>query len=230
MPHLEVTVNGATGTPMLRAFDLDIPGNVTGQTMELTAATQRSTLMVLRHHRLNLTGSDNSLSAPGNVKEASAYRSVNLIHDHMRQWLPNFIDLDFCMPVNIDVAGMQRLLRRSQCEFHDLVAGCNLTHSLSMSSITSTATPSTIGTIQMGSFFLNGAMNEGYADLWAMSFANIAEIGKGFYVDNNDESGGMTRTPKSTPRTLWVKCMRMEKFCGAWYDTHLSMGGDWDQT
>ena len=28
--------------------------------------------------------------------------------------------------------------------------------------------------------FNNGAMNEGYADLWAMSLGDIAEIGKGF--------------------------------------------------
>ena len=34
--------------------------------------------------------------------------------------------------------------------------------------------------------FSNGAMNEGYADLWAMSLGDIAEIGKGFYTDNQD--------------------------------------------
>ena len=33
------------------------------------------------------------------------YRSTNLIHDHMRSWLPEFSDLDWSMPVNIDVAG-----------------------------------------------------------------------------------------------------------------------------
>ena len=55
-------------------------------------------------------------------------------------------------------------------------------------------------------------MNEGYADLWAMSLADIAEIGKGFYVDNND---GIRRYDEEIPRsflkTLSEKCTPMAR-------------------
>ena len=236
MPHLEVTVNGTTGyTDAAGAFDLDIPGNVTGQTMELTGRYATVyTDGATPSQAFNLTvGSDNSLSAPGNVKEASAYRSVNLIHDHMRQWLPNFTDLDFSMPVNIDVAGeCNAFYDGASVNFYDLAAGCNPT------SLIADVVYHEYGHAindwyygSMGSFFLNGAMNEGYADLWAMSLADIAEIGKGFYVDNNDGIRRYDEDPKVYPEDIVGEVHADgEIICGAWYDTHLLMGGDWDQT
>ena len=92
MPHLELNVNGTVGyTDETGAFTLDIPGNVIAQTMELTG---RYATVFTNGSTPSLTfdmavGSENSLSAPGNAKEASAYRSVNLIHDHMRSGFLN---------------------------------------------------------------------------------------------------------------------------------------------
>ena len=236
MPHLQLNVNGAVGyTDEAGAFTLDIPGNVIGQTMELTGRyatvftdgnTPASTFDLA-------VGSDNSLSAPGNAKEASAYRSVNLIHDHMREWLPEFTDLDFSMPVNIDVAGeCNAFYDGASVNFYDLAAGCNPT------SLIADVVYHEYGHAindwyynSLGSFFLNGAMNEGYADLWAMSLADIAEIGKGFYVDNNDGIRRYDEDPKVFPEDIVGEVHADgEIICGAWYDTHLLMGGDWDQT
>ena len=236
MPHLELNVNGALGyTDEAGAFTLDIPGNLIGQAMELTGRyatvfTDGSTPAV----NFDLAvGSENNLSAPGNAKEASAYRSVNLIHDHMREWLPDFTDLDFSMPVNIDVAGeCNAFYDGVSVNFYDLAAGCNPT------SLIADVVYHEYGHAindwyynSMGSFFLNGAMNEGYADLWAMSLADIAEIGKGFYVDNNDGIRRYDEDPKVFPEDIVGEVHADgEIICGAWYDTHLLMGGDWDQT
>ena len=236
MPHLELNVNGAVGyTDEAGAFTLDIPGNVIGQTMELTG---RYATVFTDGNTPALTfdlavGTDNSLSAPGNAKEASAYRSVNLIHDHMREWLPEFTDLDFSMPVNIDVAGeCNAFYDGASVNFYDLAAGCNPT------SLIADVVYHEYGHAindwyynSLGSFFLNGAMNEGYADLWAMSLADIAEIGKGFYVDNNDGIRRYDEDPKVFPEDIVGEVHADgEIICGAWYDTHLLMGGDWDQT
>ena len=236
MPHLELNANGTTSyTDESGAFNLDIPGNLIGQAMELkgrfaTIYTDGSTPIT----SFNLAvGSGNSLSAPGNAKEASAYRSVNLIHDHMRQWLPNFTDLDFSMPVNIDVAGeCNAFYDGASVNFYDLAAGCNPT------SLIADVVYHEYGHAindwyynSLGSFFSNGAMNEGYADLWAMSLADIAEIGKGFYVDNNDGIRRYDEDPKVFPEDIVGEVHADgEIICGAWYDTHLLMGGDWDQT
>ena len=236
MPHLELSADGTLGyTDEFGAFNLDIPGNLVGQTMALSgryATVFKNGTTPSIAFDLSV-GSDNSLTAPGNEKEASAYRSVNLIHDHMRDWLPNFTDLDFSMTVNIDVEGeCNAFYDGFSVNFYDLAAGCNPTsliadvvyheygHAINDRYYSS-----------LGSFFLNGAMNEGYADLWAMSLADIAEIGKGFYVDNNDGIRRYDEDPKVFPEDIVGEVHADgEIICGAWYDTHLLMGGDWNQT
>ena len=44
---------------------------------------------------LDLQEGYNILDVSDNLKEASAYRNVNLIHDHMREWLTDFTALGF---------------------------------------------------------------------------------------------------------------------------------------
>ena len=74
-------------------------------------------------------------------------------------------------------------------------------------------------------------MNEGYADLWAMSLGDIAEIGKGFYTDNNDGIRRYDIDPKVYPEDLVGEVHADgEIIAGAWYDTHLLLGGDWEST
>lgn len=173
------------------------------------------------------------LSDLGNLKERSAYRSVSLIHDHMKSYMPDFTDLDWSIPTNIDVAGECNAFYDGQSvNFYDAGGGCNATsliadvvwheygHGINDYFYSS-----------LGYNFSNGAMNEGYADLWAMSLGNIAEIGKGFYTDNEDGIRAYDQEPKVYPQDLVGEVHADgEIICGAWYDTHLLMGGDWMQT
>lgn len=169
----------------------------------------------------------------GNLKERSAYVNVSLIHDHMKQWLPNFTGLDNDLTTNVDVEGeCNAFYDGSSVNFFDAGGGCNPTsliadvvwheygHGINDKYYQS-----------LGGFFQNGAMNEGYADFWAMSLGDIAEIGKGFYQDSEDGIRVYDEEPKVYPEDLVGEVHADgEIICGAWYDTHLLMGGDWDLT
>ena len=54
---------------------------------------------------------------------------------------------------------------------------------------------------------------------------------KGFYTDNEDGIRVYDEDPKVYPEDLVGEVHADgEIICGAWYDTHLLMGGDWDAT
>jgi hypothetical protein len=175
----------------------------------------------------------NVLNVAGNVKEASAYRSVNLIHDHMNEWLPDFTGLDFAMTTNIDVEGeCNAFFDGGSINFYDTGGGCNPTSLIA--DVVHHEYGHGINSYfynSLGANFNNGAMGEGYADFWAMSLADIAEIGKGFYEENNDGIRRYDLEPKVYPQDLVGEVHADgEIIAGAWYDTHLLMGGDWDAT
>ncbi len=174
-----------------------------------------------------------NLSNLGNVKERSAYRSATLIHDHMKSLMPNFTGLDWSIPTNIDIEGECNAFYDGQSiNFYDAGGGCNPT------SLIADVVWHEYGHGINGYFynslnanFNNGAMNEGYADLWAMSLGDIAEIGKGFYTNSEDGIRVYDEDPKVYPEDLVGQVHADgEIICGAWYDTHLLMGGDWDAT
>lgn len=173
------------------------------------------------------------LSGLGNVKERSAYRSVNRIHDHMKVWMPDFNDLDFPLPTNIDVAGeCNAYYDGSSINFYPAGGGCNATSLIA--DVVWHEYGHGINDFfyqSLGAFFMNGAMGEGYADLWAMSLGDLAEIGKGF---NEGSEEGIRRydiDPKVYPQDLVGEVHADgEIICGAWYDTHLLLGGDWATT
>lgn len=176
---------------------------------------------------------DLALNDLGNVKERSAYVNTNRIHDHMKQWLPDFTDLDVALTTNVDMEGeCNAFYDGSSINFFDAGGGCNPTsliadvvwheygHGINDKYYQS-----------LGSFFSNGAMNEGYADFWAMSLGDIAEIGQGFYTDTETGIRVYDEEPKVYPEDLVGEVHADgEIICGAWYDTHLLMGGDWGQT
>ena len=170
---------------------------------------------------------------PGNTKEASAYRSTNLIHDHMKDWMPDFTDLDFSLTTNIDVDGeCNAFYDGTSINFYDTGGGCNPT-SLIADVVYHEYGHGINGYFynSLGAWFNNGAMNEGYADFWAMSLGDIAEIGKGFYTDNNDGIRRYDIDPKVYPEDIVGEVHADgEIIAGAWYDTHLLLGGNWDST
>ena len=82
-----------------------------------------------------------------------------------------------------------------------------------------------------GGSFINGGINEGYADFWAISLTDNPVLGAGCYMENEDFFiRRYDVDPKVYPQDLVGQVHADgEIICGARYDTHLLMGGDWNQ-
>ncbi|MCB0761774.1 MAG: T9SS type A sorting domain-containing protein [Flavobacteriales bacterium] len=236
LPFLEINTGGDT-------FYTDIDGNftttVTGPSMAtIPLSGLWSTVYtnnVTPSLNTNLVEGNNNVSYDGsaNIKELSAYRSVNLIHEHMKQWMPaNFTSLDYSMVTNIDVDGECNAFYDGTINFFDIGGGCNATSLIADVIYHEYGHGINDKYYQtQGEFFTNGAMGEGYADFWAISLTDNPHLGQGFYTDNEDGIRRYDEDPKVYPVDLVGEVHADgEIIMGAWYDTHLLMGADWDAT
>lgn len=174
------------------------------------------------------------MSTVANDRELSAYKSVNRIHDHCKYWMPTFTGMDFQLPTNIDLTSgdCNAFYDGSSINFYALANGCNA------SSLVADVVFHEYGHgindnyyQSLSSFFVNGAMGEGYADYWAISCSNNPVLGVGFYVDNQDPIRRYDTERKVYPIDLIGEVHADgEIIMGAWWDTHLLLGSDWAVT
>jgi hypothetical protein len=173
-----------------------------------------------------------SFDGNANLKELSTYRAVNLIHDHMKSYLPDFDGLDFIMDANIDVAGECNAFYDGNINFYDIGGGCNATSLIA--DVVYHEYGHAINSRYYDDFgmqFNNGAMGEGYSDLWAISLSDNPHLGQGFFTDTDDGIRRYDIDPAVYPQDLVGEVHADgEIICGAWYDTHLLMGADWELT
>ena len=177
-----------------------------------------------------------SMDDGANIRELSAYHSVNRIHDHMGSWLTGFDGLDISMPTLVDVSGTCNAFYtpgNPTINFYSEGDGCNAF------SLVSDVVFHEYGHgindqfyASQGGSFINGGINEGYADFWAISLTDNPVLGAGCYMENEDFFiRRYDVNPKVYPQDLVGQVHADgEIICGAWYDTHLLMGGDWNQT
>ncbi|MGB0424862.1 MAG: hypothetical protein ACPGED_11075, partial [Flavobacteriales bacterium] len=151
----------------------------------------------------------------------------------MKVWLPDFTGLDNQLTTNIDVEGeCNAFYNGTSINFYDFGGGCNAT------SLIADVVYHEYGHgindwyyQSLGGFFSNGAMNEGYADFWGMSLTQSGLLGIGFNLDDEEPLRRYDQDRKVYPDDIVAEVHADgEIICGAWYDTHLLMGGDWDQT
>lgn len=174
-----------------------------------------------------------SFNSNSNIKERSAYRSVQAIHDFHKFWMPDFDGMDFQLTTNIDVAGTCNAFYDGESiNFYDLGGGCNA------SSLVADVCHHEYGHgindnyyQSNGGSFINGAMGEGYADFWALSLNNNPLLGVGFNTADFEPIRRYDVDPKVYPTDLVGEVHADgEIIMGAWWDTHLLMGGDWNIT
>ena len=174
------------------------------------------------------------MSTAANVRELSAYKSVNRIHDHCKFWMPNFTGMDFQLPTNIDLTSgdCNAFYDGSSINFYAIGNGCNATSLLADVVFHEYGHGINDNYYQsLGSFFFNGAIGEGYADYWGISLIDNPVVGIGFYTDNQDGIRRYDTERKVYPQDLVGEVHADgEIIMGAWYDTHLLMGGDWNAT
>ncbi|MFM2315869.1 MAG: hypothetical protein RLZZ155_201, partial [Bacteroidota bacterium] len=174
------------------------------------------------------------MSTAANDRELSAYKSVNRIHDHCKYWMPTFTGMDFQLPTNIDLTSgdCNAFYDGSSINFYALANGCNATSLIADVVFHEYGHGINDNYYQsQSSFFINGAMGEGYADYWAISCSNNPVLGVGFYVDNQDPIRRYDNERKVYPIDLIGEVHADgEIIMGAWWDTHLLLGSDWTVT
>ncbi|MCX6295936.1 MAG: hypothetical protein NTX97_07695, partial [Bacteroidetes bacterium] len=123
-----------------------------------------------------------SFNSSANIRELSAYYHVNIVHDYMKTKFPAFTDMDNALPTNVDLTSgtCNAFYDGSSINFYALGGGCNSMaqigdvvyheygHGINDKFYTS-----------HGGSFNNGAMGEGYADIWALGITGSPVLGIG---------------------------------------------------
>lgn len=180
----------------------------------------------------NISGNPTiSFDANSTDRERSAYYHVNIIHDFMKSLpqLTNFTAMDSPMNTYVDVSGSCNAFYNGDVNFYAAGGGCNAT------SIINDVVYHEYGhglNYDIYSYysqtFSNGAMGEGYSDIWACSITNSPIIGEGFYTSTQD---GIRRydppNRKVYPQDLVGEVHADgEIVAGAWWEVNLNMGNN----
>lgn len=176
--------------------------------------------------------------ADANIKERTAYYHVNVIHDFHKSVFAiidpgsDITGMDFALPTNIDVAGScNAFYNGTSINFYDTDIDCYATSTLA--SVVYHEYGHGINDnfySDNGSFFINGAMGEGYADVWAMAELEDPYIGVGFYV-SGDTMRNYASDPKVYPTDIVGEVHADgEIIAGAWWDTYEQLGSNMPYT
>lgn len=179
---------------------------------------------------LNTGNNSISFDADASIRERSAYYNVNVIHDQMKKYLPSFTDMDSPLPTYVDVTGSgtcNAFYDGASINFLEEGGGCyclaqiggvvyhEYGHGISDKFY-----------LWQNSSFDNGAMGEGYSDVWAFSLTLDPVLAKGYetadsttYIRRYDED------IKIYPQDLVGEVHADgEIIAGAWWDLYQSMG------
>ena len=163
---------------------------------------------------------DNSNST---IQERTAFYSVNNIHDHLKSVFPTFTGLDYALETNIDVQGSCNAYYDGTINFFAEGNGCNATAKIS--DVVYHEYGHGINNYRYGSGMWNGGLNEGYADLWAISLTESPVLGYGW--DISDPSVYVRRYDqdrKVYPQDLVGEVHADgEIIAGAFWDTYLNL-------
>ena len=164
---------------------------------------------------------DNSNST---IQERTAFYSVNKIHDHLKSVFPTFTGLDYALETNIDVQGSCNAYYDGTINFFAEGNGCNATAKIP--DVVYHEYGHGINNYRYGSGMWNGGLNEGYADIWAISLTQSPVLGYGW--DISDPSVYVRRYDqdrKVYPQDLVGEVHADgEIIAGAFWDTYLNLG------
>ena len=161
--------------------------------------------------------------------EISAYHGVNSIHDHMKAWTPaGFTQMDVPLTTRVDRTDgdCNAFYNGTSINFYANGGGCPATayfndvvfheygHGINYELYN-----------YYGGNFGNGALGEGYADVWAFTLTNNAVLGEGFQGDPNSFVRRYDIDPKVYPEDLVGEVHADgEIIAGAWWDLGQDIG------
>ena len=167
---------------------------------------------------------DNSNST---IQERSAYQAVNNIHDHFKTVFPAFNGLDNPMETNIDVAGScNAFFDGSSINFYAEGGGCHNTAKIVDVVYHEYGHAINSGRYNSGSGMWNGGLNEGFADVWALSLTETPVLGYGWdLVDPTISVRRYDQNRKVYPQDLVGEVHADgEIIAGAFWDLYLNLG------
>jgi Zn-dependent metalloprotease len=238
LPYINVNVAGTN-------YYADAQGNVTIPNTGATNATinlQGKWCKVLAganstatiSHAATLLGNDTLLFditlAATKYTKINAYYHVNIVHDFMKSKLPTFTGLDNALTTRVDRTdgSCNAFYNGTSINFYE-AGGANCAATATIADVVYHEYGHGINSryySALGGNFANGAMGEGYADVWAMSIVNWPVIGPGFY--NNSATTGIRRydTDNKVYPTDIIGEVHAdgEIIAGAWWDVNLNWG------
>ena len=158
------------------------------------------------------------------IQERTAFYAVNKIHSHLKSVFPTFTGLDYAIETNIDVQGSCNAYYDGTINFYAEGNGCNATAKIT--DVVYHEYGHGINNYRYGSGMWNGGLNEGYADVWAISLTQSPVLGYGWdladptvYVRRYDQNR------KVYPQDLVGQVHADgEIIAGAFWDTYLNLG------
>lgn len=244
LPHLEFNVGGTTYfTDSLGVYDQGILGLPLNGTFPLrgrwsrvvhgNTGTNTPTFSLSVDSLLDTVLYDGRGTAPAinSIRHLSAYYHTTLVHDYMKSLMPNFTALDISLTTRVDRndGSCNAFFNGNSINFYVTSGGC---FALSMAAdVVYHEYGHAITNFFYDSFgqnFQNGAMGEGYSDIFALTLSGSPIVGIGFSSSNpNSFIRRYDVNPKIYPQDLVGQVHSDgEIICGAWYQTGQNIGND----
>jgi len=232
LPDLRLTINGSfyyTDQDGYLPTGLAGPQTAQVQLRGRWSNTRTGAVTPSFNTTLNEGANTVSFDANANIRQRTAYYGVSRIHEHCKQVLPAFTAMDITLNTNVDVTGdtcnayydgssinfyaqsatCRALSLYSDVIYHEYGHGINATYYQSQ-----------------GGVFYNGAMNEGYADVWAITLTENPVMTLGYRIP---EPTSYIRRYDQNPRVYPIDIVGEvhrdgEIIAGAWWDTYRLLG------
>lgn len=228
LPDLRLTINGSFYyTDQNGYLPTGLAGPQTAQVQLRGRWSNTRTAAVTPSFNTTLNEGSNTVSfdANANIRQRTAYYHVSRIHNHCNAVLPGFTGMDVVLNTNVDVTGdtcnayydgssinfyaqsatCRALSLYADVVYHEYGHGINDTYYQSQ-----------------GGVFSNGAMNEGYADVWAITLTENPVMTLGWRFN---EPNSFIRRYDENPRVYPIDIVGEvhrdgEIIAGAWWDTY----------
>ena len=207
-----------------------LPSNTGNATYYLEGSyTQVQTNSVVPSFTTSSTNSnvmfDNTNST---ISERTAFYAVNNIHTHFKKYFPLFGGLDFSMETNVDLTTntCNAFYGGGTINFYDEGGGCNASAKIPDVAYHEYGHAINDYRYNSGAGMWNGGLNEGTADIWALSLTEYPVLGEGWLLnDPNSNVREYDSVAKVYPQDLVGEVHADgEIICGAFWDTYLNLG------
>ena len=169
------------------------------------------------------------------ISERTAFYAVNNIHSHLKNQFPTFTALDFPLETNVDdqtatcnafYSGGGWGGSSPSINFYAEGGGCNASGTIPDVAYHEYGHAINDHRYNNGAGMWNGALNEGTADIWALSLTEYPVLGEGWLLnDPNSNVREYDGLPKVYPQDLVGEVHADgEIICGAFWDTYLNLG------